>query len=84
MIERLRTSLRTLSTLTPTELMAPASERLRGDCADALRLELDCPQQALTPSQRSAFSHLNALLEEPTALPDVLASAVRGAGRAIA
>lgn len=84
MIERLRTSLRALSTLTPTELMAPATERLRGDCADALRLELDCPQQALTPSQRSALSHLNSLLEEPAALPDVLASAVRGAWRAIA
>lgn len=84
MIDRLRASLRDLSRLSPAELAAPAHERLRGDCADALRLELDCPQQMLTSSQRSDLSRLSILLEEGEAPPDRLASAVRSAWLAIA
>ena len=84
MIDRLRTSLRALSTLAPAALMAAEHERLRGDCADALRLELDCPQQQLTPSQRVELSRLSALLEEPSPPADRLASALRDAWRVIA
>jgi hypothetical protein len=82
-IERLRTSLRTLATLSPAELVSPSRERLRADCADALRLELDCPQQSLAPSQRAELSHLSELLDGSSARSDALASAVQRAWRTI-
>jgi hypothetical protein len=69
MIERLASSLRELAMLTDAELSSAASARTRADCADALRLELDCPQQALTPLQRSALRRLSDALEETTPLP---------------
>jgi hypothetical protein len=75
--------LRTLATLSPAELVSPSHERLRADCADALRLELDCPQQSLTPSQRAELSHLSELLDESSARSDALASAVQRAWRTI-
>ena len=79
MIERLRTSLFALSTLSARELAEPAQEHLRGDCADALRLELDCPQQSLTSAQREPLARLRELLDEPDVKPDQLAEAVRDA-----
>jgi hypothetical protein len=84
LIDRLRTSLRTLSALSPAALMTAEHERLRGDCADALRLELDCPQQQLTPSQRAELARLSALLEDCSPPPDLLASALQDAWRVIA
>lgn len=84
MIDRLRTSLRALSALSPTALMSAEHERLRGDCADALRLELDCPQQQLTSAQRAELVRLSALLEDSSPPPDLLASALRDAWRVIA
>ena len=83
MIERLTSSLQALSMLGPDELVAPAQERLRGDCLDALRLELDCPQQALTPSQRAALRQLDAILDDPAASPSAVALAVRRAAEAL-
>lgn len=65
-------------------LALPEYERLRGDCADALRLELDCPQQALTRPQRQHFAKLSILLEEAQPSPTELQQAVRDAWRAIA
>lgn len=79
MIARLTDSLRALSTLTEQELAAPRSERLRGDCADALRLELDCPQQTLTAPQRSSLRRLSDLLEEPAPPSGPLVLAIRAA-----
>ena len=64
MIDRLATSLRALAALPPAELHAPAARRAAADCADALRLELDCPQQELTPGQRSVLRRLGDLLDE--------------------
>ncbi|MFI5256651.1 MAG: hypothetical protein ACHQRK_05255 [Gemmatimonadales bacterium] len=84
MIDRLRTSLHTLSALATADLVAPTTERLRGDCADALRLELDCPQQSLTPGQRSALTRLSGLIEDPSPPAEALASAVREAWTVIA
>jgi hypothetical protein len=62
-IERLLTSLRTLSSLPADRLGSDVGKRLAADCADALRLELDCPQQELTPDQRRILSDLSDLLE---------------------
>jgi hypothetical protein len=84
MIERLRTSLDAMRVIAGEALASAACEPLRGDCADALRLELDCPQQALTVSQRDRLARLNALLETGTPAPAALEEAVRAAWRAIA
>ena len=83
MIERFVTTVRALAALPPAELHAPAARRLAADCADALRLELDCPQQDFTPGQRSVLRRLGALLDAeppPPELPRVGAPAwaVRG------
>ena len=51
MIERLVTGLRTLAALPAAEPPDDAARQLVADCADAVRLELDCPQQELTPAQ---------------------------------
>jgi hypothetical protein len=82
MIERLTSSLRELAALTDAELSSPASVRTRADCADALRLELDCPQQALTPAQRDTMRRLSDALEA-TPPPATLSRAVRDAVDAI-
>jgi hypothetical protein len=82
MIERLVLSLRHLSALTADELASDAAAQVRGDCADAARLELDCPQQSLTPAQRAALSRLSDALEEG-ATPQRMLDAVHGASRAL-
>ena len=64
MIERLVTGLRRLASASVEELHTDDGMRLRGDCADAVRLELDCPQQSLTLAQRSALSRLSDALED--------------------
>jgi len=79
MIGRLRTSLFALNALTPRELAEPANEHLRGDCADALRLELDCPQQSLTGVQRESLARLRELLDEQEVASADLAKAVHDA-----
>jgi hypothetical protein len=79
MIERLRTSLFALHALTPRELGDSAHEQLRGDCADALRLELDCPQQSLTDAQREPLARLREILDEPEAPSAELVKAVHEA-----
>jgi hypothetical protein len=60
-----------------------AGARLLGDCADAVRLELDCPQQALTASQRLALSGLSDLLEQPESPGLELMDAARRACQAL-
>ncbi|HET9683217.1 MAG TPA: hypothetical protein VFP15_03890 [Gemmatimonadaceae bacterium] len=84
MIERLRTSLQSMHELSREALASPEFKRLRGDCADALRLELDCPQQALTRPQRERLTRLSGLLEEAEPSPADLQQAVRDAWSAIA
>jgi hypothetical protein len=81
-IDRLITSLRELSALSAAELTTHSAERLRADCADAVRLELDCPQQSLTPAQRAALSRLSDALEEGTSGRS-MREAVCSAGAAI-
>jgi hypothetical protein len=82
MIERLTSTLRDLAALSAADLAADASARLRDDCADAVRLELDCPQRSLTPAQRAALSRLSDALEDGTSGQSML-DAVRSAGTAI-
>lgn len=82
MIDRLASSLRELASFSATELAADTSARLRGDCADAVRLELDCPQQSLTPAQRAALTRLSDALEGG-ASATLLLEAVRNASSAI-
>ena len=82
MIERLVMSLRQLGALDDDELASPRHAGLRGDCADALRLELDCPQQSLTPAQRSVLTRLSDVLEADL-VSDELVDAVRAASRVL-
>lgn len=84
MIERLVTGLRQLAALAPAELDTGVGTRLRGDCADALRLELDCPQQSLTPLQRSALSRLSDALEQAGTARGEIVAAARDACAALA
>ena len=51
MIQRLLDGLRAL-------VDAPHDAHAAADCADAIRLELDCMQQELTPAQRAALRRL--------------------------
>jgi hypothetical protein len=74
MIERLTASLRQLGALQDEELVSPRHAGLRGDCADALRLELDCPQQSLTPAQRAALTRLSDVLEADAPAPTTRAA----------
>ena len=83
MIERLRTTLRAIAARLPSELTSDDSRRLAADCADAIRLELDCPQQELTVDQRRALVTLGDALEtsvEPSALRDVALTASKALG----
>ena len=63
MIERLTTNLNALARLSPAELDSERGRRIAADCADAIRLELDCPQQELTAVQRERLSALGDQLE---------------------
>lgn len=83
MIERLVTGLRRLATASPADLHTDAGEWLRGDCADAVRLELDCPQQSLTPSQRLALSRLSDALETSGTSAERIVAAARAAHAAL-
>jgi len=78
MIERLTTNLAALARMSPAELATERGGRVAADCADAIRLELDCPQQELTSDQRKLLSALGDLLD--TSLRDE--SAVRLASTA--
>ena len=82
MIERLIATLRQLAALDDGELASPRHAGVRGDCADALRLELDCPQQSLTPAQRSVLTRLSDVLEADL-VSDELVDAVRAASQAL-
>lgn len=79
MIERLHSSLRTLVALSPGELGAPGTEAVLRDCADALRLQLDCPQGELGASERETLVHLSDLLESSSVRAVDLATAIRAA-----
>jgi hypothetical protein len=63
MIERLTTNLAALARMSPAELATERGGRVAADCADAIRLELDCPQQELTSDQRKLLSALGDLLD---------------------
>ena len=63
-IERLQASLRALANESASGPDEARDERLRDDCADALRLALDCMQQELTRPQREALSLLYFMLED--------------------
>jgi hypothetical protein len=73
MIERLTAGLGVLARISPAELSSAHGRRIAADCADAIRLELDCPQQELTAGQRTALSALGDLLDAPAD-----ATAIRG------
>ena len=63
MIERLTTNLGALARMSAAELASEQGSRVAADCADAIRLELDCPQQDLTSDQRELLSALGDLLD---------------------
>src|SRR4051812_47524779 len=80
MIERLTANLDVLARSSPAELSSEQGRRAAADCADAIRLELDCPQQELTADQRELLATLGDLLDtggDPAAIHDV---AVRARG----
>jgi hypothetical protein len=82
-IERLVVTLRAIGRQPPDVLASADSAPLLADCADALRLELDCPQQTLTLDQRSTLEHLGDLLDDPAPDPDHLRAAVTHACAAL-
>ena len=63
MIEQLLATLPVLAVMSDVELASATGERVLGDCTDALRLELDCPQQELTPAQRNTLRELSEVAE---------------------
>jgi putative acetyltransferase len=75
-IERLTTNLSSLARCSPSELESASGMRVAADCADAIRLELDCPQQELTTDQRRLLSALGELLDPPLDAPAIRALAV--------
>jgi hypothetical protein len=83
MIERLTMGLRRLASLSVRDLDDASGARTIGDCADAVRLELDCPQQSLTAAQRTALTSLSDLLEQPEASRTELIAAARRACHAL-
>ena len=66
MIERLTTTLDVLARSSPADLASEEGRRAAADCADAIRLELDCPQQELTSDQRELLAALGDLLDTST------------------
>jgi hypothetical protein len=84
MIDRLHVTLRALSELSVRELTSPVTERLRRDCADAVRLQLDCPQGDLRVTQRDVLRRLDDLLEAPEVRGSELAAAIQEASIALA
>lgn len=73
MIERLTTNLDILARSTAAEIASEHGRRVAADCADAIRLELDCPQQELTSDQREQLVALGDLLDrgdDPAAIAD--------------
>ncbi|MEP6990933.1 MAG: hypothetical protein ABJA80_08400 [bacterium] len=83
MIERLVTGLRALGALPPTALAADAAAGARGDCADAVRLALDCQQEELDVGERRALVALFDALEGQAIDGPTLAAAVRRATEAL-
>jgi ankyrin repeat protein len=83
-IDQLAKTLSVLASAPPESLAHPDGAALLGDCADALRLALDCMQEARTPSQREALERLSDLLEEGDASPHLLVDAARRAREALA
>jgi hypothetical protein len=83
MIQRLVTTLRAAAALRPSDVGTDAGRRLLADCADAVRLELDCPQRELTPRQRDVLRALSDVLEERSAPAADVVRAVREACAAV-
>jgi hypothetical protein len=79
MIQRLVASLEGLARLAPDGLLTAHGRALARDCADALRLELDCPQEALRGDQRASLRRLSDLLEDDGAAGAQIVEAVRQA-----
>lgn len=77
MIHRLTTAVRALASMAPLQLDTEEGRQVAGDCADALRLELDCPQQRLTADERDALVRLSDLIESGASpdAPAVIAAA---------
>jgi hypothetical protein len=80
MIQRFVATLPAVAALAPGELGSERTRRLIADAADAVRLELDCPQQSLTPREREVLHALGDLLEAEPAAPEL----PEAAGRACA
>jgi hypothetical protein len=82
-IDRLVTGLRELATLSAVQVDTETGKRLLGDCADAVRLELDCPQQSLTVTQRAVLARLSDALEESGTSGSEIVAAARAACAAL-
>jgi hypothetical protein len=82
-IARFVDTLRALAALPPAELSGDAGRRLVADCADAVRLELDCPQQDFTREQRAVLRRLGDALDDAHAPPESIGRAVREACAAL-
>ena len=83
MIQRLASALAAVALLHEVELARTDARRLLDDCADALRLELDCPQQELTCVEREALQQVREQVESEQIDPVRLRETARAACRAM-
>jgi hypothetical protein len=81
MIERFVSAVRTLARTPAAVLGDPSSRGLRADAADAVRLQIDCMQQELTPAQRGALHRLEELLDAEEGDPTGILAAATDAAR---
>ena len=81
MIDRLGRSLEWLAGASAADLH---DRDRRADCADAVRLALDCMQQELSRDQRARLAQLHDLLEEDDVAPASVNDAARRARELLA
>lgn len=83
MIERLGTSIRAIAEATAKSGNHRPDQALVDECADAVRLQLDCMQQDMSLGQRVALENLLDSLEDETVPGMRLAIAVRDAATSL-
>lgn len=83
MIARLRATLVALEAALDDGESRSSVDALAAECADALRLQLDCMQADLSPSQRDALHALGEVLEDDSASRVAIAEVIRRAAVAL-
>ncbi len=66
-----------------TDVESERGRHVAAECADAIRLELDCPQQDLTADQRELLSALGDLLDAASPNGEAVVNLASAACRAL-